>query len=182
MAKINWKSIKAKAEGYVSSKEFKDMIAASDEGGAALRQIQESIANEAADKFIDFMGKEAGSKYVGTKVPDVLTKMTHGEAKGEGEGRTSIPVSFSLDRHRDSLYPEKYSDGVYDIVGLLDKGYSAKSVVFKKDEAAGTIEVSMPRRKGMDYIESGVANFIAAYGEKYYIEDIIISDDYTKEA
>ena len=173
MAKINWGSVKAKAESFVKSDEFKKR-----RGSLAGRKYRDGMAEEAAKKFIDTMVSEAASKFTGAQLPAVFSEMSAGQAEHGDDGKITIPVNFSLTLKRPSLYPAGYPEGAYNIVGLLDKGYSAKSRVFSVDPATGERTVSLQSRPGMGYVESGVANFIKAYGKKYKIERIDISEEY----
>lgn len=179
MAKINWGSVKAKAESFVKSDEFKERIKREGlRSSSTTHKHRVDMAEEAAKKFIDTMVSEAASRLTGPQLSAVFTEMSAGQAEDGGDGKITIPVNFSLTLKRPSLYPAGYPEGVYNIVGLLDKGYSAKSRVFSVDPVTRERMVSLQSRPGMEYVESGVANFIRAHGKRYKIERVDISEEY----
>lgn len=74
------------------------------------------------------------------------------------------------DVSRPALYPEKYPDGAYNIVALLNRGYHAKDHVYGKwkhgqdQQGSGVYIRSLKDRAGAWYIQNAVENFNSMYG------------------
>lgn len=102
------------------------------------------------------------------------------------DGSYEVEVRFDTGAlHRDSLYSEGY-DGVNNIVALLNNGYHAGNYVYgwwDGHAAGGSTETvyrsfspmgteqafirSRKDREGLRFMQQAVADFNAAYGEKY---------------
>lgn len=68
--------------------------------------------------------------------------------------------------HRDSLEPDRY-DGVYDIVRLLNDGYSANGRVFGIWPGHGDKKrYSLMRRSGSHFIEQAIDDFMGNYASE----------------
>ena len=84
-------------------------------------------------------------------------------------------IAFQFDPsriHRDSLYPDEekgYPEGAYDIVELMNHGYSADDVVYGTIRGAdGTAKRvhSLQERQGSFFIQKAINEFNARYGKE----------------
>ena len=77
-------------------------------------------------------------------------------------------LHFNFDQEsiqRESLCPEKYPDGAYDIVALLNHGYDANGQVYGYWEPAGRVIGSLQSREGLFYIQAATETFEQLYGD-----------------
>lgn len=94
-------------------------------------------------------------------------------AKEPEENAVSIKMTFDPEKiHRDSLQPDRY-DGAYDIVALLNHGYSADGAVYGYYKPADKVIRSLVAREGTFFIQRAVEQFNSLYGKSakaYYNE------------
>ena len=78
----------------------------------------------------------------------------------ENLGCWIIDLQFDPDKiQRDSLDPEHFPEGVYDIVALLNHGYQANGHVYGYWEPAGKRIRSLDARHGSFFIQNGATYF-----------------------
>lgn len=100
---------------------------------------------------------------------------------GDEDGEYNISISFGGNLKRASLNPGKYS-GVYNIIGLLNKGYATKGgrVVVGVWEGHGDgMAVSLPTRSGSHFIQEAIDIFMREYASEYGVIRIDTSGDYS---
>lgn len=87
------------------------------------------------------------------------------------EEKYELHINFKPEEiDRDSLYPDKYSDGAYDIVALLNHGYHAKGYVY--GEWRGQNIRSLRDRDGAHFMQDAISRF----NEKYRGEAVVELD------
>lgn len=89
-----------------------------------------------------------------------------GDPKFSEDGKATIVLSFDEESlRRESLYPEKYPEGLNDIVLLFTKGYTASNYVhgvWKNSSYSGEI-VGRISRPPDDFLQKAVDEFNAKY-------------------
>lgn len=86
------------------------------------------------------------------------------------DSHVTIMVSV-LGKHVDSLYEEGYPEGYPDIAELLDRGYNAKHIVYKKMDDGSRI-YGLKTRAGLNYFSKAVDDFLGNYGSEYNVIDV----------
>lgn len=196
MASINMESILSKIKKYT----------ASDEGQEKINKLVDKVIlghikletkgecatpEEAADKFVEVLKKEINShamsqgglsgRGLGGTAIDALTNIEHGAPIKLDKTHYQIEVWFSGNLHRDSLAPD-YFDGIDNIVALLNRGYSARNVVYGTWVGHGYADSfnipSLQHREGLHFIENAVTDYMSNYSNKYGVIDIRVDDIY----
>lgn len=192
MASIDFVRILDKAKKYTKTERFKrekDKLVSSALLGritlGAGSGLQNNIENatSAADKFIAVLRNEI-SRHVGSRYSkgqfselalDVLDDIAHGEPYSDGE-RVYIDIMFTDKRHRESLDPASYSEGIDNIIALLNNGYKANGAVFGDWTDHEGIEHedqwSVRTRGGAHFVEQAVMDFMGNYATDYNVIDI----------
>lgn len=196
MADINWSSIEKKLNAYIKSSEGQSKIRAkTDEymikGKSGGKTPPDNFNPEkAAKRFIeilrDCIDKAASLMYgrnrLGPTAVDALKEIKAGAVVKEREGEYSIPISFSGERHRESLAPDEYPDGVEDIVVILNNGYPADGhrmgIVFGKWH--GKEYKSLPNRQGTYFIQEAAERFMKEEAAKYGVKGIEINEAFKR--
>lgn len=113
-----------------------------------------------ADRLTTMLDAEI--KAAGFEFGDYLYKVDAGY--NEMEKRYELHVNFKPEEiDRPSLIPEKYPDGAYDIVALMNKGYRAGGAVYGVDRH-GVERWSLRERAGTHFIQKAVEKFNDRYG------------------
>ncbi len=196
MASINMESILSKIKKYTASAEGQEKI-----NNLVDKVISGSIKletkggcatlKEAADKFVEVLKNEINShamsqgglsgRGLGSTAIDALTNIEHGVPIKLDQNRYQIEVWFSGNLHRDSLAPD-YFDGIDNIVALLNKGYSARNVVYGTWAGHGYADwfniPSLQNRDGLHFIENAVTDYMSNYSNKYGVIGIKVDDIY----
>lgn len=82
-----------------------------------------------------------------------------GEPMPNPDGSYRVNVWFNRDEmHRDSLYPEKYPDGIENIALLFAKGYDARTQVFGVDSHGKSV-ASLTHRGPNDFMGRAISRF-----------------------
>lgn len=192
MASIDFVRILDKANKYTKTERFKrekDKLVSSALLGritlGAGSGLQNNIENatSAADKFISVLRNEI-STHVGSLYSkgqfselalDVLDDIVHGAPYSDGE-RVYIDIMFTDKRHRESLDPASYSEGIDNIIALLNNGYKANGAVFGDWTDHEGIEHedqwSVHTRGGAHFVEQAVMDFMGNYATDYNVIDI----------
>lgn len=198
---INWGSILKKLETNEQTTKFqkkKDEVVNKimlgkmtlSSGGA---QGTIHTPEEAAMKFIEVlsyaMDSHVGSNYSGGQISklarDALTGLEYGKAyKYPGETDVyHIDIWFDVEKHRESLDPKKYPEGIDNIIALLNSGYDASGSVWgvwtdhkgnrSTDELGNVVDIpSLPHREGSHFIEQAIRDFLGNYGSEYNVFNI----------
>lgn len=153
----------------------------------------------AADKFIEVLHKTildhaaqthygsaytnrsmAGQGFLGPTAISALNDIDYNQPIPFDADHYSISVYFSGNLHRKSLNKQKYPDGAYDIVGLLNSGYSSRHSVFGVWEGHGEEPIpSLVKRRGAHFIQEAADDFMGNYASQYGVVGIEISGDYS---
>lgn len=191
MAIVNWSSIMNKAKTCMKSPEKKKEIQKQVDGfiisGLGFKTIGSNgnrINNVkvAAERFVEILkecinecrGYDFANGNLGDTAIDALNEIEIGSIEESGgKNCYTIPISFTTDRHRDSLVPSKYG-GIDDIVALLNNGYPrdghTMGTVFGIWHGADT--ASLTDRQGAYFIESAVHKFMSSEAKKYGVKEI----------
>jgi len=88
-----------------------------------------------------------------------------------------ISIYFTDNLHRDSLNPNKYPNGVQDIVVLLDHGYSASGSVAGvwKGHTDKPIK-SLKKREGAYFVEEAIREYMDTYARIHGVTAIMSYD------
>lgn len=112
-----------------------------------------------ADRLTTILDAEI--KAAGFEFGDYLYQVDAGY--NEAEKRYELHVNFKPEEiDRPSLIPEKYPDGAYDIVVLMNKGYRAGGAVYGVDRH-GVERWSLREREGAHFIQDAVEKFNNQY-------------------
>ncbi len=68
---------------------------------------------------------------------------------------------------RDSLYKDKYPEGVDNIIALFDNGYKARKPVYGFWNTAGKTVSSVTERPALHFMQEAIDEFNAKYGSLY---------------
>lgn len=123
---------------------------------------------EAAAKFIEVLHQSIESSGITANQAAAISSISAGGAASSGTTYT-IGVSWTGDRTRPSLVPERYG-GVYDLVGLLDKGWNASGSVYGMWHGHETFN-RMSQAAG-DFVDSAIGTFMGAYADEYHVKSI----------
>lgn len=198
MAKINWYSIKKKAEETMAKPEYKKklykivdetliggkihMETSTNRGlvdGKSLKDAAEAFMGVLITEILTLEAESGFEKgLLGATAVQALTNLECGEPKKIANGKYVIPVNFAGDLHRDSLDPVMY-EGVDNIAALLEKGYEAAYPVSGVWEGHYEWNIeSLQKREGAKFIEKAVENFMENYAHMYNVKDIKVDDVY----
>lgn len=192
MANIDMNSILRRAEAAMKTPALKQKVEQKIDnimlngGVATVNGVRVIVhgTSAAADKFIEVLqdeirshsGISASDGGLGQTAIDALTKLEHSRPVKVGRNRYQISVSFTDDLHRDSLYPEKYPEGVHNIAALLNTGYDAgkrASGMWHGEEIKG-----LQHRDGAHFIDNAIHSYMANYASQYGVIDIDVDDAY----
>lgn len=149
-----------------------------------LSNISPKSARAAAKQFISVLEAEISKSDIGaTGMSALIGSWTAGNvkvvAKTSDHKQYSIDINFVGDKHRPSLYPRGYDDGVKNIVALLNNGYDAGKRVFGVWEGHGDDVIgSRKTREGEDFVGTAVADFMATYAPQFGVRQIVVSPEY----
>lgn len=172
MGYIDWTGYDEKIQSIKNSKEFRNEM---DKGASA--EYTAKMLNDAAAMLEKCI--RSAIEAAGFSSDRLIQDISHSEPK---QSKDVWTICVSVDgQHRDSMYPEGYPEGCYDIAVLLDTGYSADRAVFElnKDGSSGnTIKrFSLPTRAGLHYFEQARDEFISRFKNVYNIVDVRMSMD-----
>lgn len=85
------------------------------------------------------------------------------------DGSATISINMLDDAHRESLDPERYSDGIDNIVAAFNAGINAKGSVFGEWKSHGVKTWSKRHRSPARFMQNAVDEFNAKYSEKYNV-------------
>ena len=103
-------------------------------------------------------------------ITNVKISAPHKKGKTQYEVNITIPQEYLK---RNSLYKEKYPNGVDNIINLFDKGYTARKQVYGYWETTGIRVVSRQIRKPMGFMNTAIQNFNDKYGTQYNCRAIL---------
>lgn len=122
----------------------------------AARKLMTSIQNTASSFGLDWHTLE------------LIGSLAHTAPAKMPDGSYQVEIYFTGDKHRESLYPKGYPDGVENIVALLNNGFkigSDKKQAFGKWYGIPTR--GLRSREGLHFIQTAVYDFNAVYGDVY---------------
>lgn len=143
--------------------------------------------NAAAQKFIDVLKSEiqshAGSNYAGGELGktaiSALMNLQHGQPIEIGDNLYQIEVWFSGDLHRESLAPDEFPEGIYNIAALLNNGYSAGHTVYGVWLGHSPWNIpSLPMRDGTHFVDSAIKTYMANYAREYGVVSVTADEVY----
>lgn len=128
---------------------------------------------EAADKFIEVLHKTIMSSGLSANAAEAIgNDWDYGTVEDLGDGKFKIVVFFTGDPHRESLYPEKYDDGITDIAELLNYGTGKMKAVWGVWH--GEDIVSRTLIPGLHFMETAVTDFLGNYAAEYNVTSVEI--------
>lgn len=148
---MNIDAVLAQTQKYLESKEGKRMLSKAASGGAPAAEIK-----KAGDDL---------AKKISSQIPDSLSgsiAMSSSVEFGD-DGIATITITMSGPLARPSLNPDKYPEGVYDIVGLFSKGWSydgfGPSGIWH-----GRITYALTHRNAAPFIARAVNEWVSSCG------------------
>lgn len=164
--------------------------------GAITRRVQEAFdileldsvekVEDAGYKFAEVLNDEIAGRAsmaltfggLTQQAINELNDVEVGEPYHSAKGKNiwDIDINFFGDLTRDSLYPEKYPDGVDNIIALLNNGYFAHDSVYGLWRGKQT--KSLAKRLGSQFIQSAVNIFRTTYASQYNVVDIWVNPAY----
>lgn len=189
MANIDWDAILAKTKDYLKSTDGTKKIAS-----AVNHAITNGETSDAAAKeFVSLLKKEVAScaaggspdtystGHIGTTAISAITKdIWYTKPKSIGGDMYEIDIYFAADRkdlHRTSLYPEKYPNGVENIVALLNSGYDTSGRAVH-GTWHGHKQFSLTHREGAHFIENAIRVFMNVAGKMHGVVRIEVDEQY----
>lgn len=191
---INMDSITQKAKEALASKSFQKKIdkkvddAMLKGGTASSKNITIHGTSMAAGKFIEVLQNEIRSHAINSSdsdfssgglspyAIDALINLEHGEPRKIGRNRYQIGIWFADDLHRESLYSDKYPNGIANIAALLNTGYDETKRVYGMWH--GKKIPSLNKRTGAHFIDNAIRNYESNYASEYGVVDITVDDAY----
>lgn len=157
----------AKAQGRMQAAVAKAVQTGRTQGGTVIHTPE-----EAASKFIDVLHQSIDSAGITANQAAAISSISAGGAAGgvTSNGVTyTIGISWTGDRTRPSLVPERYG-GVYDLVGLLDKGWNASGSVYGTWH--GHLTFNRMSQAAGNFVDSAIGTFMGAYASEYHVKSI----------
>ena len=187
MAVVNWSSILSKAEACMKTPEKKNEVKKIVDdymlSGNKLSNSSNTIA--AADRFVEVLKQcirdSAGTNYSAGELSqyaiDAVSNIKRGKVSARGNGSYSVVINFDGERHRDSLAPSLYPEGVDDIVAILNNGYpeDGHQMGVVSGVWHGKHTFSLPNRNGAHFIEDAVSVFMTTEAAKFGVIDIQVN-------
>lgn len=187
MAIVNWSSILSKAEACMKTpekkREIKKIADAYMLSGNKIGSSANTIA--AADRFVEVLKKcirdSAGTNYSAGELSqyaiDAVSNIKRGRVSARGDGSYSVEINFDSERHRDSLVPSLYPEGIDDIVVILNNGYpeDGHQMGVVSGTWHGKHTFGLPNRNGAHFIEDAVNIFMTTEAVKYGVLDIQVN-------
>ena len=183
---INWDSIEEKINKYINSSEGKQRLAAASKDAVFGKgaDISISMPGQAGEKFIDCL-ERAKMNIVQTDSPNAAAAMGswYYEVAESKSGKSFVvnicPVDE--DRSRESVQPDKYPDGIKDILVLLDSGYHASSPTYGPWH--GRIIKTRDTFAGYHFIDQAIKEFKNNYKKSLNVKKInkpVLHKDWTE--
>lgn len=183
MKGINWGSILAKADKCMKTPDKKKEIQKVVDSKMSNKEINKIKA--AANRFVEILkrciddcsGINFANGSLGNTAISALKNIEVGEvSKSHGNNVYSIPINFVGSRSRKSLDPDKYTQGIEDIVALLNNGYSADGSAFGVWQGHTDKPIhSFRDRKGAYFIENAIHQFMSNEASVYGVIDIKVN-------
>lgn len=128
----------------------------------------------AAQKLIAEIQNTAKSFGLAESITALIDTLSYTKPSVQSDGTYSVEIYFAGDKHRDSLYPKGYPEGVGNIIALLNNGFRIGE---DKKPATGMWHgrktVGLRSREGLHFINTAVSDFIRAYGDAYNVTVLI---------
>lgn len=123
---------------------------------------------EAAKKLIISIQNQAKSFGLDGSITELMDSLTHSKPVKQADGSYEVEIYFTGNKHRESLYPKGYPEGIDNIVALLNNGLSIRA---DGKQAFGMWHGRMTRglrtREGLHFIQEALFEFNNAYGDAY---------------
>lgn len=123
---------------------------------------------DAAKKLISSIQNQARSFGLDGSITALTDSLTHSPPEKQADGSYEVSIFFTGDKHRESLYPKGYPEGVDNIIALLNNGFRIGA---DKKQAFGMWHGQMTRglrtREGLHFIQEAVFEFNNTYGDAY---------------
>lgn len=133
-------------------------------------QDQEKLAAYYGDRLISILDRHITA--AGYEFADYLGVVRTGF--DESSGQFEVHINFDPDEiRRPSLYEDGYSEGVYDIVALLNRGYRAEDHVYGQWHGAAV--KSLQARDGLHFLEAAVDEFNQRYAG---VATVVLNEKY----
>lgn len=124
---------------------------------------------DAAKKLISSIQNQARSFGLDGSITALMDSLTYSSPEKQADGSYEVSIFFTGDKHRESLYPNGYPEGVDNIVALLNNGFRIGA---DKKQAFGMWHGQMTRglrtREGLHFIQEAVFEFNNTYGDAYH--------------
>lgn len=123
---------------------------------------------EAAKILITSVQNQARSFGLDGSITTLMDSLTYSAPAKQADGSYEVTIYFAGDKHRESLYPKGYPEGIDNIIALLNNGFQIGA---DKKQAFGMWHDQMTRglrsREGLHFIQEAVFEFNAVFGDKY---------------
>lgn len=143
-------------------------------GGGADVIVTVAEMEDAAQKLIAEIQKTAKSFGLAESITALIDTLAYTKPEVQADGSYSVGIFFTGDKHRDSLYPKGYPNGVDNIIALLNNGFRIGE---GKKPATGMWHghktVGLRTREGLHFMNTAVSDFVRAYGDAYNVTVLV---------
>lgn len=143
----------------------------------------EKDMTKAAETLIEALRSVASSYDLPESVLSHFDSLRYSQPVVSGD-YAKVDIRFDDDLHRNSLYPEKYPEGVDNIIALFNNGYKADNYVYGvwqnhsataggRSDKEGAYIRSRLSRGGLSFMQRAVEDFNQSYGAKYNVTAVL---------
>lgn len=171
MASVNMSSIMSKVNAYMESDEGKNRSQAVVDQyvkqgkrvtAAGSKVLTTAEMTDLSNKLAAQVAAMANG-YVAESVSGLIETLTPGKPVQVGPLEYSIELTFTGNKHRDSLQPQNYS-GIDNIIALMNNGYDAPNAKYVQGYWHGVYTHGLPHREGLGFMQAAVNDFNNTYG------------------
>lgn len=129
-------------------------------------------AAEAGEQFIKVLESHIRLSGMSEEAVSAIDGFSASEPALSGDNYRVV-ISYTNDLHRESLDPEEYPEGLYDLAGLFDLGSVTHHSVRGMWKSRGITIFSSGHTPAYYFEENAIDDFAYAYGEQYHVVDIL---------
>ena len=175
MANVEWEEMKAILQEWCNSKEGQEKIAeeadkivlgrvsaSSDNKIVSIEQLSQKLLNTLQKDIIASQGTNYADGQLGDSAINALSRL-HKSAPYKMGNEYFVDIYFDYDLHRESLYPDGYSEGAINIADILNRGINSNKTNPAHGMWHGKETVGLLHREGAHFLERTREDFIREY-------------------